>query len=261
MNGRIMSGYIMSGRIVRYTIRYAALLLLAVSGNGFCQAGGKESKPGKRWMVGISYEANLTGSRFRYSPSNRWIKQLRTGEQVSRYGFSAGLNASYRLNARFAIDAGVLFADRGFRTGEKTLTWVSPGADYPFKSKTKTAFHYIELPLKLCYKFRIGSSNIYAFAGVSWNNFISKKTTVITYYENGDKDKSERRISYGYRQNTCSALIGFGINIAVSRRLLFNLEPVYRQDFSSITADKQAREYLYALGINTRLFLKPKKAK
>jgi hypothetical protein len=138
-------------------------------------------------------------------------------------------------------------------------TWDNPQPDYPVKSKTQFSYYYIEIPLKVNYHFKFGKLNGHTISGISFNNFISRRTTLIAQFENGEKDKTTSNVDYGYKPDTYSFLIGIGLDIPITDRFLLNIEPIYRQNFTSMSYDKNAKEYFYSFGLNTKLFYRLKK--
>jgi hypothetical protein len=208
----------------------------------------------KRFSIGLSYEPNYSNRQLNYSSQNKSIEGLRETEEIPNYGFRTGLNFRYGLSSKFAIETGLLFAKSGFSTRKKDLIWDSPDATYPIKSKTEFAYYYFEIPLKVNYYFKIGRLNLYATTGLSANNFLNRETTLTTFAQNGEENKSSDQQYYGFKADTYSFLLGFGMRIPISKRSILYIEPMYRHNFTSVVVDKDAKEYLYTIGLNTKLF-------
>ncbi|MES2617393.1 MAG: outer membrane beta-barrel protein [Bacteroidota bacterium] len=232
------------------------IILFFLSISAFCQ--GQDIKF-KKWLIGVSYEANISSRQLKYSASNEWVKHIRNNSELPRYGFSTGGNFRYNLDQTFSIETGLLFANRGFATKKHQLNWATPNFDFPITSETAFAFYYIEVPLKINFNFALRKLRMYASTGVSMNYFVNRNTTLLVYNNNGDKQKTKSQQKYGYTKDTYSILLGFGMNITISKRVLLNIEPIYIQNFTSITADNKAKEYLYSFGLNTKFFLNLKR--
>lgn len=213
----------------------------------------------RRLSIGISYEANLSNRQLNYGSSDQWIVDLRNENEVPKYGYTTGLIFRYRLHSKFNLETGLLFANRGYTSPKETLIWESNDPKFPSKVKTTVSMNYVEIPFSLNYKLKVGKLDVYVMGGVSLNYFTNKVTRFKVYFENGDKDISKDKTDVGFEERTYSFLVGFGMNIPVSDRFLLNIEPVYNQNFTSIIADKNAREYLYSVGVTTKLFLRMKK--
>ncbi|WP_300353331.1 porin family protein [Fluviicola sp.] len=213
----------------------------------------------RRLSIGISYEANLSGRQLNYSLSNQWVADLRNENEMLKYGYTAGLVFRYRLHPKLNLETGLRFADRGYTSPKETLVWESPDPKFPSKVKTTVSMNYVEIPVRFNYKLKVGKLDIYAMGGLSLNFLTNKVTRFKMYYENVNKDINKDKTDYGFEERTYSFSLGIGINIPFAKRLLLNVEPVYSQNFTSIVADKNAREYLYSIGVNTKLFLRMKK--
>ncbi len=213
----------------------------------------------RRLSIGVSYEANLSGRQLNYSPSNQWIVDLRNENEMVKYGYTAGLVFRFRLHPKVNLETGLRFADRGYTSPKETLVWASSDPKFPSQVRTTVSLNYVEIPFRVTHKLKVGKLDVYAMGGVSLNFLTNQVTRFKMYYENGDKDVNKDKTHYGFEDKTYSFLLGFGLNIPFANRLLLNIEPVYSQNFTSVMADKNAREYLYSLGVNTKLVLRMKK--
>lgn len=219
----------------------------------FCNAQTKDSLL-KRFSIGLSYEANIGYRQLHYDASDKWVEDIRNIEEIPRYGFVLGLNLIYQLNSKFSIETGVLIANKGMSTQKKDLTWDTPNPAYPIKSKTAYSFYYTEIPLKVNYSMKVGKLNTYLIGGFSMNNFISKETIITKYYKDNNKSKNSDRQNLWHKPIAFSILLGFGIQVPISKQLRLHLEPVYRQNFTSIVPHINGKEYLYSIGLNTKVF-------
>lgn len=212
-----------------------------------------------KWLVGVSFESNLSYRQLQYSGINQYIGNERNSDEIPKFGFNAGLNIRYQISSKWCMDGGIIYANRGYATREEELIWFPPNSSYPTKSKSMVSYHYIEIPVKVNYNFRIGRGKFYITAGVSLNNFTNKTTTLVVYQANGEPLRQKDQSNYGYQQDTYSVLLGLGVTIPVAKKIFLNIEPIYRQNFTSIMVDNTAREYFYSIGLNTRLLMGWKK--
>src|SRR5690606_9648936 len=143
----------------------------------------------KRWTMGVNFEPAYSNRSLNFSRDSTWIQELRDEQEVPAFGFSTGLSLQYVINAHWAIVGGFQFANRAYATKKQALTWISMNENYPLQSKTRFAYHYIEIPVKLNYHWKAGKFDMYASAGISFNNFINKRTSITTFLQNGSTNK------------------------------------------------------------------------
>lgn len=221
---------------------------------GFGQSTNTTSKTNK-WHIGVSFESGVSYRQLNYSYSYQWIKNDRNQNEVPKFSFNTGLNMRYKINSRWSVDVGLLYSNTRYSTLKESLYWETQEPDFPTHSKTVYTYHHIILPIKANYHFEIKKVKLYLTGGLSLNNFTNKTTKLITYLRNEIYQISKDQSNYGFRQDTYSIILGFGLNVPLSERFFLNIEPIYRQNFVSIINDKNAKEYLYSFGINTKVFL------
>jgi hypothetical protein len=152
-----------------------------------------------RFAIAISFEPYYSYRQLSYGSEIKFLETLRNNRELPKFGFSTGLNFRYNLSSRFSFESGVIFANRGMLISTENLTWDNPQADHPVKSKTRFSYYYIEIPLRVNYHFKFGKLNGYTISGISFNDFISRRTTLIAQRENGEKDKTTSNVNYSYK--------------------------------------------------------------
>jgi hypothetical protein len=208
----------------------------------------------RKFLIGLSFEPNIAYRQLNYTQPNSWVEDLRNEKELPKFGFSTGINLRYKVNPKFSFDGAIIFANRGMTTKKIDLEWVSPNAEYLTKSKTTYSYYYIEIPIKGNYHFKVGKLKAYVTGGVSLNNFTNRVTKTITYTENGKSNSEKAAVNYGFVPNTYSAILGLGIDIPFKNRWLLNFEPLYRQNFTSISYERNGKEYFFSVGANVKLF-------
>jgi opacity protein-like surface antigen len=208
----------------------------------------------KRISMGISFEGATCYRQLNYGYLNKIVSEIRNNEETARLGFTTGVNFRYRLNKKIVFVSGVLYSNAGFKNNNKILEWATNASDLPTKSKTVFAFKILSLPLKLNYKINIGKLNTYVTTGMSLNYLINRKTIITNTFSDGSSSKSFDTQKLGFQNFSFSAMVGFGIDYPLSKRMTINVEPLYTRSFTSIIADNNAKEYLYSAGINASVF-------
>ncbi|MEQ1733394.1 MAG: outer membrane beta-barrel protein [Bacteroidia bacterium] len=197
--------------------------------------------PSAKWQVGAQFSPDATTGVYRFYPYG----------YTPSFGFATGLNASRKLNKRFRLDVGLLYAQRN--DGLKDLVF---SVDYRngFSYDTLTSFklknNFIEIPLKLKWQFVQRKRCVfYATMGAS-ANILVKSTSKFTYY-NGTTNEvySTEKHPTNFTTQTIlpSALIGVGMEYKLNKKLNLVLQPEYRAYFLS---GYGYIETLTALGLN-----------
>ena len=228
---------------------YLISLILALPFLAFSQ-----TEKVKKYAIGLSYEANFGYRQLNFKDGNQQVADLRNQEEMADLGLATGINFRYQLNKKIAIETAVLFASIGFKTSQKDLIWASNGDNLPNKSQSAFAYRGMIFPLKMNYNFKIGKLDVYATAGMSLNYLLVRRTTNTRYFTNGSSANDFSDIRIGFDQFTWSITVGFGVNYALTKRFMVNLEPNYRQGITSVLSDTNSKEYLYTLGLNARVF-------
>lgn len=208
----------------------------------------------KKYAIGLSYEANYGYRQLNFSDGNQEVANQRNADEIADLGLATGINFRYRLNNKIDLETAALYADMGVKTVQKDLIWATNGANLPNKSKSAYAYRGLVFPLKMNYNFKIGKLNAYATAGASVNFLFIKTTTHTNYFADGSTEKSASDVRLGFDNLTWSIIAGFGVNYSLSKRLVANLEPTYRQGITSVVSDTNNKEYLYTFGLNARIF-------
>jgi len=105
----------------------------------------------KRYKVGILYSPDYCYRILSYHSSNKWVEDLRNNEEVSTYGYTAGLGIKIDLTRKIIMETGLLYSIMGEQTQNSNLVWATPNPELPVKSKTRYQFKYIQAPLKANY--------------------------------------------------------------------------------------------------------------
>lgn len=198
--------------------------------------------------------------RILYFPSNaQWIKKMRDGDETPMYGFSAGLGLKYKINSAVDIETGAYYTIRGEQTKTTALIWASPDPAFPDKSKTKFKFTVIEFPLKVNYQLHTGRLSYAVSLGASANVFSEKNSKVILEYGDGHKTTTVSTVNIGYRKFNSALLIGAELRYQLTERIVFTLNPVYRQFITSILIDEESKEYPFSVGAALGLYYTFKK--
>lgn len=213
----------------------------------------------KNFKVGVLFSPDYCYRLLNYHPSYEWVEDMRNTEEVAIFGYTTGLDIRMDLTNKIVLETGLFYSIKGEQTKYTELLWTTPNPDYAVKSKTKHLFKYIDIPLKVHYLF--GTKNIKWFVstGIALNVFSERKTQIISEFSDGQKASDNSAVDLGYLKFNLSAIVGFGINYDLTKRISVSVEPVYRQFINSIVADIKAKENPYSFGANVGIYYTLKK--
>ncbi len=213
-------------------------------------SGWAQGSNNSRFRLGISYSPYSCYRQSNYQDGNGWLNAILNNTEISKYGFCAGLAVQYRVSQKISIQSGIQFSDQGEKTIQIPSTWATAGLAYPVTSFAVYHYQFIGIPLVVNYCFPENKLTYFFSGGFSGSIFLNKRTTLILEYEDGHSKKASSNKDIGYAKFNLAAVIGFGASYDLSKILTFQLQPIFLQSLNSILIDKNAKVYLYSIGVN-----------
>lgn len=212
----------------------------------------------KKLSLGVTYSPNYsyrTLAKTKYD----YTKEGRDKYSNAIYGFSTGIRANYQLNQRFSVSLGVEYASKGYEYEQSVEMDM-----YPDYSGTLPAYHtdyykdkfeYLDIPVTVHYQF-LQREHIYlkVLAGISSNIYLSSETTVKISSPFNNEDFTQQGDASQFNAVNFSGIVGVGVGYQLTENFTFNLEPVFRHDFTSVYSSSDTKEYQYSFGVNVGLF-------
>lgn len=184
-----------------------------------------------------------------YPSSHQWVQEVRDEHEVAHYGFSAGVRTRFRSKYKCALELGLLFANRAFKTKQEELLWNPQDPSLPGSAETIFRFKYLAIPVNINYQMAAsGRMAVSLKAGVAPSVFLSAKTKLITIHENGEESTHSSVSEVGHTRFGLSGVIGVAIEYNASEKITLSIEPCYQRFLTSINANKDAKEYLFSFG-------------
>jgi hypothetical protein len=197
-----------------------------------------------RWQIGVSFSPDLAYRRLSSDPS--WIND----DESPIFGYTTGGNVVFNINDRFGTASGVHFSEKGY--GNR-VTITNAEAEEVGKGFVRTAFDYIEIPLKASYTFGSGSLRWTAGAGIVNGILVSaRQVSSYTIEVQGSKKNKMDILSYYDRYNF-SVMLGAGIDWSVASRLQLKAEPTLRYGLTKISQAPFATS-LWNVGLDVGLY-------
>lgn len=204
-----------------------------------------------KFDIGFTFSPDISYRKIKTDPVNGWMKENYDTLEVTKYGFTTGLNFIFPLNKKIEINSGILFCNKGEKTKKTEIPQVNNYVNH---------FYYLDIPIQLIYyphykKYYYSKPKknyIFLSAGFSANIFLNSKsitTSVDSYNENVISNETNiTRLNFSF-------LAGFGIITPITKKWYFKFEPIYRRDLTSISS-YPIKKYFFSFGFNIGLFSK-----
>ena len=212
--------------------------------------GWAQSSNNSKFRLGISYSPYSCYRHLNYRDGNLWLNDILNNTEISKYGFSAGLALQYRVSRKIRIESGIQYSDLGNKTIKMPLTWTAANQDYPVNSYAVFHYQFIGIPITVNYCIPVNRITCFFSAGFSGTIFLNKRTVLISDYEDGHQSTASSNKDIGYAKLNLAAMIGFGASYDLSKRLLFQLQPIFLRSLNSIIIDQNAKVYLFSFGVD-----------
>jgi hypothetical protein len=204
-----------------------------------------------KFHIGFTYAPELSYRILRTDEPDIWMKENFDTLEISKYGYTTGLNIIFSINKNLSLSSGLLFSDKGERTKKYAIQPVNNYVNH---------FYYLDIPLKVIYTIRHKKyyyskpkkMNFYITGGFSVNVFLNSRTKTISGLENTEETLKN---SFDLSRINFSFLAGCGMTAPITNRWYFKLEPLYRTSLNKV-ADSPVKKYFYSLGLNLGLFSK-----
>ena len=176
--------------------------------------------------------------------------------EKAKPGYTTGLKVAFNFSSMFALETGVQYANKGYKTAERPLTYQIPDASLPNKVATTYCYQYIGIPLLAKFTFGKNKVRFLSSAGVVTNFLINAKLTNHLKYEDGSTKKQSQSGITGFNKFDISPMVSIGVDYQLTEKIHLSAEPTFR--FGLIeTKDAPISEKLWnaglALGISYEL--------
>jgi opacity protein-like surface antigen len=197
--------------------------------------------------VGINLSPNYSYRNLRYAQILENVVQAREENEQAAFGYNAGVFARYSVFQKFELEFGIQYANQSHQFKNVTLA-NEIGAPIG-TSDSRCNYNYVELPLRINYKFHQKEKlAIYSTIGASANFFINSTTLTQNTLYDGTKSRDKEVTPYlTPNRSTISFLFGIGVNYPLTEKLNLRFEPILRYSLTPL-ADAPILQYNYSLG-------------
>jgi Outer membrane protein beta-barrel domain len=213
-----------------------------------------------RFQIGVSYAPEMSYRTLLNVDGSNAAKNtidFRNEMELPKYGFTAGINGCYNISRKIGFEAGILFSNKGYQERSMFYTVLNTDGTYQELGKHKYIyqFHYIDIPLKA--NFTLGKQKVrfLASAGIVTSIFVSSaETHLINYYDDG-VERATVEDPFKYKRGMLSAMIGAGIDYAITQRMTLRVEPRFRYGLTRIIDNTPISARLGDFGINVGYYI------
>jgi Outer membrane protein beta-barrel domain len=177
------------------------------------------------------------------------VKDSRDKKEIGQAGYTAGLAVNYIFTEAWSIEAGVQYAQKGYRTKKENLVWPQPSPAFPTTSKFIYNYFFLDIPLQVKYTTGTGNCRFFYSAGLAFNILLEGEATGIFEYADGSKDKSTGPATTNEKKLSLSPLLSAGIDYRFKPNMHFRLAPVFRYGITKMI-DAPVSERLWNAGLN-----------
>ncbi len=212
----------------------------------------------KRFFIGINVSPDICYRTMvnpeNASPDQTHLNIFRDSIEVPKFGYTAGLNFSYRINKRLNIQTGIQYSNKGFKTipvNYYDRYFILSYTYYRYLPREKAIYisnySYVDFPLTVNYSFLSTRLQIITSLGLVVNWWQQTTIKIIPDPSNTAWD-TFKSITYdsdeSYNRIDLSSAIGIGVKFNINDRMNFRAEPTFRYGLiNSFT-------HLWSAGIN-----------
>ena len=175
---------------------------------------------------------------------------------VSSFGFSAGISALYKLNDKFTVESGLSYYQTGWDAFKLKFFYLEPGDPIYPNTVSYYKYKFISLPLKMNYFFINGKLKLFASAGIVVNYLSETNVHAYDLYKNDIIIERNNKLSKEYYNNFHFQIIaGFGADYDLNKHFKLRIEPYFRRSVNSVS-NTQIKNYMYSAGANMGVYYK-----
>ncbi len=232
------------------------LLFLSIITLGACTLQAQQAKPSNKILIGFNFSPDYSFRTLKNengSPSTDLVIKNRNNIEISKFGYTTGLNLNFNCSDRLAFQTGLQYSNKGYQTKTGDLVYETPDPQAPNRAKFTYVYQYIGIPLTM--KFSIGKGKARFVTGIGiMNNFlVNAKQIIALQYASGKSENKSQSTTSRYQRMDISPMIHVGIDYQVNDRTHLLAEPTFRYGILK-TMDAVVGEHLWSGGVNVGVF-------
>ena len=233
-------------------MKIISLLLIIFSALALQAQNTRPAKETNRIFIGVNFSPDYNYRTLKNNDGNAstgFVINSRNNTEIGKFGYSTGLNICFNFSKGIALETGIQYSNKGYKTKNQDLVYGQPDPDAPTKARFIHTYQYIGIPLKANFSFGKSKVRFITGLGFSTNILINQKNTSIAEYANGRKEKKNQSSTSGYKKLDISPLISIGIDYKINDQVHLKAEPTFRYGLLK-TIDAAVTEHLWNAGLN-----------
>jgi len=207
-----------------------------------------------KWMFGITFSPEYS---YRFLSSNShydWLAELRDEMEIPKFGYTAGINVSYKFRDKFFVSFGTRFSSKGEATKKYDLIYFSsPGPGDPVAMRTNYSYGFCEIPLTVNYQL-FDSSSFFTSLGISADLPVMEKHKNIFIKSDGSESHSSTFSLHSSAKMGMTAMVGIGYYFNTGKNYFLKTEPFFKCNIVS-EGGSSVKEYFYSFGLEIGFYL------
>ena len=214
-----------------------------------------------RLSLGVNLSPDICNRTLKSRDGNPFLVSLRNKYEVSKWGYTLGINGCYILRKHINIDAGLQYSNKGYTAKSSDLTFgdlIDPrygyvcdlGASVFARPNEKIIFNYIylDVPVRIVYILGKKRLQFTTSLGVTTNILLRATETSISTDSSGNKKQNTEKQAYKGKVATLTPTISAGINYQINSKTNMSIEPVFRYSLFDASS-ASVKTYLWSYGL------------
>jgi Outer membrane protein beta-barrel domain len=176
------------------------------------------------------------------------IIKSRNDIEIAKLGYTTGINAIFNFSKQIALETGIQYSNKGYKTKNQDLVYFPPNPNLPSKAEMNYSYNYIGIPIKAKFTFANSDLHFITSVGFMTNFLLNVKQTSTYQYSDGKTEKKTQSVS-GFNKVDISPMISVGIDYKVNGKIHLIVEPTFRYGILK-TRDAPIAEKLWNGGVN-----------
>ncbi len=224
----------------------------------------QETSEFKRLAIGVNISPDYCYRTLKNNNGNStsdMIIDLREESEGPKLGYTAGLNAGYNFSKKWGVEMGIQYSNKGYEFKNSALTfgdmidprygfvYTSNGAATPTHAKFVYHHHYLDVPVRVLYRFGKKRLHFVTSVGITTNILLNATMTSVVKYGNEDAKRQTYDQPYDFNPFNISPTISVGVDYKINNKINLRAEPTFRYGLLKIT-DTPVTATLWSGGLN-----------
>ena len=240
--------------ISRTRTPFFLILIFFLPVTGSCQdlpsGSGSKISIGPLFSPDFSYRHLSGDAQYQYQIANS------NNYDIAKISYSGGFSLMYKLINRIDIVTGLLYSDKGEKTKELPVSYLSVSpSGRAVSSFVNYHMEYMDIPIRVNYYLRNKRLKIFASLGVVADVLLTERIAETLQYTDGHTTTSSTKNRNGFHPVDLSLAAGMGFKYEVTEHMSLLLAPLYTR-FITPLDNGPIKSYLYTVGLNIGVYFR-----